>query len=277
MELALQQRASQNVQACFRILDQFGRCILQFASADMLGAETGFSDVCKPLQNAVKKHNLRYASPSCDRLQGWVSFADRYVGIYREGSWESNVTKRARGDPGSQMRVCGQCSGLALKHLDFMVLRELDWTSEHWCRRTSMMQPNFYAVGRLALRQRAFVGQRRGRITYSTEPQRSSETVQTPVQSQDKSDVAATQLRPEAESSRVQTPIQAQSSSSTTPDGLHQKRPRSSNAGPLYTFFGLLFLTPIISYYYYLYRQEHMDQKRAKLIADAEEKYKSRG
>ena len=110
---------------------------------------------------------------------------------------------------------------------------------------------------------------------YATEAG-SKQKVQTPVQSQNKSDVAPHPVQPEAESSRAQTPVQTQDPSTIIPIPQHT-RPRISNAGPIYTFWGLLFATPIISYYYYQYRKDHMDKKRERLIAEAQEKYKPRG
>ena len=139
------------------------------------------------------------------------------------------------------------------------------------------MRPTCNAVATSLLRRRALPILKQTRAISATKTRNAQQTVQTPVQSQNTDDVAAHPLQSGTGTSQVQTPLQTQDPSSIIPKPAQQARPRSSNAGPLYTFWGLMVITPIISYFYYQHRKEHMDQKRARLIAEAQEKYMSRG
>ena len=113
------------------------------------------------------------------------------------------------------------------------------------------------------------------RATYASHSTSGQPTVQTPVQSQNKDDIPHL-LRPDAEGRVIQTPIQSQDPAGVVASQGQTTRPRVSNAGPVLTFWGLLFATPIVTYLYYEHRKEHMDQKRENLRIEAQEKYKQR-
>lgn len=132
---------------------------------------------------------------------------------------------------------------------------------------TTMKPTN--AASRLMLRRNPHRLPRPRRLLYSTDQQ---QTVQTPIQSQNKGDISP--IQPEAEGRRVQTPVQSQNNASFVPSALRHTQPRRppSNAGPLYTFWGLLVATPLITYGYYVYRKNHMETKWAKMLREAQEK-----
>ena len=113
------------------------------------------------------------------------------------------------------------------------------------------------------------------RVWYSNQP-RPDPTVQTPLQSQNKDDLAHPGIQP-AEGARVQTPVQAQNPTQLAPNTARPSRSPPSNAAPLATFWALAFATPFVCYFYYQYRKEHMDQKKAMLLREAQERYKNSG
>lgn len=101
------------------------------------------------------------------------------------------------------------------------------------------------------------------------------EKVQTPVQSQNKDDVAP-ELRP-AEGTTVQTPVQSQypwlvTANSTTGNA----RPKRDLL-PLYTLFGGLALGSVFVYFYYHQRKAHMQSKWDKMVKEAQEARKGGG
>ncbi|KAK5169497.1 uncharacterized protein LTR77_005473 [Saxophila tyrrhenica] len=140
------------------------------------------------------------------------------------------------------------------------------------------------AAGRYLLRRPASWSGHHGALQYSMESTNGERKVQTPVQSQNTDDIAPNPLKPEPESTQMQTPMQSQDPASFSLQPGHpptqqpslptqqQGRPRPNNAGPLYTLLVSLIVAPMITYGYYNYRKEHMEQKWKGMLKEAEQK-----
>jgi hypothetical protein len=92
--------------------------------------------------------------------------------------------------------------------------------------------------------------------------------VQTPVQK-----VQTTLPATSASGQAVQTPIQSQ-----RPINLLQRAgsvPRSSDRLFLITTITSLLAIPIVSYFYYYHRKEHMDSKRHRMLKEAQARYQA--
>lgn len=98
--------------------------------------------------------------------------------------------------------------------------------------------------------------------------------MQTPLQSQKRDAVAPSAVRPEAEAPILETPIQRQRREALVP------KPGEYDQGGTRAVYGLLagcITIPPVVYYYYQFRKEHMDEKRANLMEQQRQKYASGG
>jgi len=50
---------------------------------------------------------------------------------------------------------------------------------------------------------------------------------------------------------------------------------RAQDGGVLYTALALLLATPVVTYYYYQHRKQHMQDKKHRLLKEAQERYKA--
>ena len=121
---------------------------------------------------------------------------------------------------------------------------------------------------------------RANRVLYTTRTE--SRRVQTPVQSLPKEKVAPSPLEPPGSSGAVQTPVQSQTpsqigpGSQVTPGSQPQSRAEITQTKPLlYLTFGLTGVA-VFSYFYYLYRKEHMDRKWAAMQEEARQNVKNK-
>jgi len=111
--------------------------------------------------------------------------------------------------------------------------------------------------------------------THTRLRQSKPSTVQTPIQSQPVETAAPTPGHPAPEAKVVETPVQ-----SIRPDNVQALpggKPRETNDLPLAMFFGGLFAIPFVVYYYWQYRQDHMDKKKERLLQEQREKYRLGG
>ena len=120
-------------------------------------------------------------------------------------------------------------------------------------------------------------GSRSRRVRYSTNPSTNPDAVPTPIQSQNKNNVLSPQISPEADAQRAQTSVQSQNPSMIMSRSPTPQRVRSSNARFWLTFLAGLVAIPPVSYFYYNYRKQHMDEKVERLVKEAQEKRKATG
>lgn len=73
----------------------------------------------------------------------------------------------------------------------------------------------------------------------------------------------------------VQTPLQTQSQSAVEWHARPTTGLRPSDAGLRFTFFGLLVTAPIVCYFYYEHRKQHMIDKKTQLLKEAQERYRA--
>lgn len=123
-------------------------------------------------------------------------------------------------------------------------------------------------------RQRPFALSRLRQAASFSQILSTRQKVQTPVQSQNKGDVAP-ELRP-AEGTPVQTPIQSQKPGPIFPNPASSNVRPKRDLKPFYTLFGGLALGSVFVYYYYEYRKEHMQKKWENMIREAQEARKGK-
>lgn len=112
------------------------------------------------------------------------------------------------------------------------------------------------------------------RLSTNTVAQQKNDSVQTPLQSQNKDSIAPGAARPEGDASLIDTPLQKQRREALAPQVSPAQRKRSRAASGLLA--GMIGIPPVV-YYYYQYRREHMDNKRASLLEQQRQKYANGG
>ena len=108
---------------------------------------------------------------------------------------------------------------------------------------------------------------------YSTKTSGRQDTVQTPLQTQTKANITQDPFQPGAEGSRIQTPVQGQAAQNVSPHQSRKGAKEESIRGPIIFLICGLAATPPIVYFRYKQRKAQMDEKRAKLLREAEERY----
>ena len=109
--------------------------------------------------------------------------------------------------------------------------------------------------------------------TFTRFHQKYESSVETPVQAQNNDNVTPSAVRPEADASTMETPVQKQRREALAPP-TGQTREKSYVVPGLLA--GIVGIVPLV-YYYYQYRREHMDNKRANLLEQQRQKYANGG